>query len=203
VGPPTDAPTSPAPTHDHPAPFVLAPMYTTLCLTSLDQVISNRKLRWAGHVRSMDWQVPHDVGQRTSLQRTGTLLRARPHARALADRLQHRQGCRGARRLAELGLSRRLPLKTERSGASPQLGSRLPLAPVEMKPISEQARTERTQSEHACSAGARSSCHHLVASIAACRDGDFRWGPATGGALMLRGPRSATTWSPALLVGAH
>jgi hypothetical protein len=45
--------------YDHPAPFVkrpaLAPMYTALCLTGLDQVISNRKLRWAGHVRRMDW----------------------------------------------------------------------------------------------------------------------------------------------------
>jgi hypothetical protein len=29
-------------------------MYTALGLTSLDQVISNRKLRWAGHVRRMD-----------------------------------------------------------------------------------------------------------------------------------------------------
>jgi hypothetical protein len=46
-------------TDDHPAPFVrrpaLAPMYTALGLTSLDQVISNRNLRWAGHVRRMDW----------------------------------------------------------------------------------------------------------------------------------------------------
>jgi hypothetical protein len=46
-------------TNDHPAPFVkrpaLAPMYTALGLTSLDQVISNWKLRWAGHVRRMDW----------------------------------------------------------------------------------------------------------------------------------------------------
>jgi hypothetical protein len=46
-------------TNDHPAPFVkrpaLAPMYTALGLTSLDLVISNRKLRWAGHVRRMDW----------------------------------------------------------------------------------------------------------------------------------------------------
>jgi hypothetical protein len=46
-------------TNDHPAPFVkrpaLAPMYTVLGLTSLDQVISNWKLRWAGHVRRMDW----------------------------------------------------------------------------------------------------------------------------------------------------
>jgi hypothetical protein len=39
-------------TDDHPAPFVkrpaLAPMYTALGLTSLDLVISNRKLRWSG-----------------------------------------------------------------------------------------------------------------------------------------------------------
>jgi hypothetical protein len=46
-------------TYNHPAPFVkrpaLAQMYTALCLTSLSQVISNRKLRWAGHMRRMDW----------------------------------------------------------------------------------------------------------------------------------------------------
>jgi hypothetical protein len=53
-------------TSDHPAPFVkrpaLAPMYSALGLASLDQVISYRQLRWAGHVRRMDWsrlsQVP-------------------------------------------------------------------------------------------------------------------------------------------------
>jgi hypothetical protein len=43
----------------HPAPFgkrpALAPMYTALGLTSIDQVNSNRKLRWAVHVRRMDW----------------------------------------------------------------------------------------------------------------------------------------------------
>jgi hypothetical protein len=46
-------------TNDHPAPFgkrpALAPMYSALGLTSLDLVIFNRKLRWAGHVRRMDW----------------------------------------------------------------------------------------------------------------------------------------------------
>jgi hypothetical protein len=46
-------------TNDRPALVVkrpaLAPMYTALCLTSLYQVISNRKLRWVGHVRRMDW----------------------------------------------------------------------------------------------------------------------------------------------------
>jgi hypothetical protein len=48
-------------TNDHPAPFVkrpaLVPMYTALGLTSLDLVISNLKLRWAGHVRRMDWSM--------------------------------------------------------------------------------------------------------------------------------------------------
>jgi hypothetical protein len=43
----------------HPAPFVkrpaLAPTYTALGLTSFVQVISNRKLRWAGLVQCMDW----------------------------------------------------------------------------------------------------------------------------------------------------
>jgi hypothetical protein len=86
-------------TNDHPAPFVrrlaLAPMYTGLCLTSLDQVISNRKLHWARHVRRMDWsRLPRKflmscMSRRTSLQRTGTLLRARPHTRAPADQLQN------------------------------------------------------------------------------------------------------------------
>jgi hypothetical protein len=33
----------------------LAPMYTAIGLTSLDLVICNWKLRWAGHVRRMDW----------------------------------------------------------------------------------------------------------------------------------------------------
>jgi hypothetical protein len=46
-------------TNDHPAPFVkrpaLAPTSSALDLPSLDRVISNRNLRWAGHVRRMDW----------------------------------------------------------------------------------------------------------------------------------------------------
>jgi hypothetical protein len=54
---------------------------TTLGLRSLEHVISNRKLRWAGHVcethgrglvqAEAPSQVPHVVGRRTSLQRTG------------------------------------------------------------------------------------------------------------------------------------
>jgi hypothetical protein len=79
------------------------------------------------------------------LERTGTLLRARPHARAPADRLQHRQGGRAARRLADLGAAAQNREKWRK------LAARLPLAPVtvETKPISEQARKERTQTEHA------------------------------------------------------
>jgi hypothetical protein len=61
-------------TTDHPAPFVkrpaLAPMYTAIGLTSLDQVISHRKLRWAGHVsrethglvEAPTQVIPHVVG---------------------------------------------------------------------------------------------------------------------------------------------
>jgi hypothetical protein len=45
---------SPARIHGHPATFftrpALAPMYTALGLSTLDQVISHRKLHWDGHV---------------------------------------------------------------------------------------------------------------------------------------------------------
>jgi hypothetical protein len=157
-------------------------MYTALALTSVDQVIFNRKLRWAGHVRRMDWssQVPHVVGRRTSLQRTGTLLRARSHARAPADRLQHRQGdraARAARRLAELGAcrSRQRGMAQARSSATGRIRWRL----WKRNPCPNNRRRNglslstglsalpcnlpgTTQS----SAGAPSSCHHLIATIA-------------------------------------
>jgi hypothetical protein len=68
---------------------------------------SEAALGWARETHGLvkaPSQVPHVVGRRsTSLQRTGILLRALPHARAPADRLQNRQGGRAARRLAELG----------------------------------------------------------------------------------------------------
>jgi hypothetical protein len=105
-------------------------MYTALGLTSLDQVISNWKLRWARHVRHMAGlveapsQVPHAVGRRTSLQRTAsTLLQARPHARAPADRLQPPQGGRAAWRLAELGSAAKDREKWRKQPSS-QLGYR-------------------------------------------------------------------------------
>jgi hypothetical protein len=121
-------------TNDHPAPFVkrpaLAPMDTALGLTSLDLVVSNRKLRWAGHVRRMDWsRLPRKFlkswvdAPRCRQQRTGTLLRARPHARAPADRLQHRQGGRAARRLAELGGCRSRPREMAQARSSAAAGA--------------------------------------------------------------------------------
>jgi hypothetical protein len=93
-------------TYDGSAPF--PPPFQPSSLSPPSPFFSNLKLRWAGHVRRMDWsrvprKFPHIMGRRTSLQRTGTLLRARPHARAPADQIQHRQGGRAARRVAELG----------------------------------------------------------------------------------------------------
>jgi hypothetical protein len=79
---------------------------TALGLTSLDQVI------WAGHVRRMDWsRLPRKFltsrvdAPRCRGVRMGTLLRARSHARAPGDRLQHRQTgrpCSSASRRAGL-----------------------------------------------------------------------------------------------------
>jgi hypothetical protein len=144
-------------TNEHPAPFVKRPaltqMYTALGLTSLDQVISNRKLRWAGHVRRMDWL---------------SLRLPRKFLTSWVDAPR----CRGRAHSSGHDLTRELQLigfNTDRAavqrGVSPswgaavqgkekwrKLAARLPLALVsETKPISEQARTERTQSdsEHA------------------------------------------------------
>jgi hypothetical protein len=54
----------------------LAPMYTALGLTSLDQVISNRKLRWAGHVRRRNWSRVHRVPAQFLTGRGSTHLAA-------------------------------------------------------------------------------------------------------------------------------
>jgi hypothetical protein len=117
---------------------------------------SEAALGWARETHGLveaPSQAPHVVGRRTSLQKTSTLLRARPHTRAPADRLQHRQGGRAAQRLAELGgcRSRQREMAQARSSATGTAGA-CRAVPVETKPISEQARTERTQSEHAQSA---------------------------------------------------
>jgi hypothetical protein len=108
----------------HPAPFVkrpaLAPMYTALGLTSLDLVISNRKLPWAGHVRRMDWSRLPRKFLTSWVDAPRCRGRARPHARAPADLLQHRQGGRAARRLSELGgcSSRQREMAQARSSAT-------------------------------------------------------------------------------------
>jgi hypothetical protein len=84
-------------------------MYTALGLTSLNMVISDRKLRWAGWARETHGlveapsQVPHVVGRRTSLQR-----RVHSYRHNLTHELQLiglnlGRRATAARRLAELG----------------------------------------------------------------------------------------------------
>jgi hypothetical protein len=81
-------------------------MYTALGLTSLDQVISIRNMRCAGHVRRMDWS-----GSLASSSHCGLMHLAaedgHSFGRDLTRELQligfSLQGGRAARRLAELG----------------------------------------------------------------------------------------------------
>jgi hypothetical protein len=117
-------------TNDHPAPFVkrpaLAPMCTALGLTSLDLVISNRKLGWAGHVRRMDWSrlprkfltswVETHLAAEDGHAPTGTTSRA----------TSSRSASTSTGRPCSLASRRAggLPLKTERNGVSSQLGYR-------------------------------------------------------------------------------
>jgi hypothetical protein len=98
-------------TKDHPAPFVkrpaLAPMYTALGLMSLDLVISNPKLRWAGHVRRVDWSRRPRTFLTSGVEAYRCRGRAHSYGHDLARELQliglNRQGGRAVRRLAELG----------------------------------------------------------------------------------------------------
>jgi hypothetical protein len=148
-------------TNDHPAPFVkrpaLAPMYTALGLTSLDQVISSRKLRRAGHVRLIDWS--------RLLRKFLTSWVDAPHCRGRAHSYLHdltRElqliGFNTDRAAVQRGVSPSWgaagpQLKTKRNDASSQLGYRWRLSLWKRtKPTSEQVRTERTRSEHAQSA---------------------------------------------------
>jgi hypothetical protein len=100
----------------HPTtPFVerpaLASMYTALGLTSLDHghLQSEAALRWARETHGLveagslaSSSLTSRVDGTSQQQRTDTLLRARPHARAPAHRLRPRSGARAAQRLAEL-----------------------------------------------------------------------------------------------------
>jgi hypothetical protein len=98
-------------------------MCTALGLTSLNQVISNRKLRWAGHVRRMDWlRLPRKFLTSTHLAAEdghsppGTTSRA---SSSWSASTPTGRPCSSASRRAGGP-----QLKTERNGASSQLGYR-------------------------------------------------------------------------------
>jgi hypothetical protein len=123
-------------------------MYTALGLTSLDLVISNRKLRWAGHVRRMDWSRLPRKFLTSWVDAPRCRGRAHSYRHDLTRELQL-IGFNTDRAAALLGVSPSWGAAALDEEKWRKLAARLPLAPVETKPISEQARTERTQSEHA------------------------------------------------------
>jgi hypothetical protein len=142
--------------NDHPARFVkrpaLAPMYTALGLTSLDQVISHRKLCWAGQVRRADWSrlprkiltswvdAPRHIGRAHScghdLARERQLIGFNTDRAAVQRGVSPTWGWGAAAQDKEKCMAQACCSAT--AGACGLT-----------KPISEQARMERTQSEHA------------------------------------------------------
>jgi hypothetical protein len=134
-------------TDDHPAPFVkrpaLAPMYNALGLTSLDQVISNRKLRWAGLVRRMDWSRPPRRFLTSWVDAPRCRGRAHSYGHDLTRELQL-IGFNTDRAAVQLGVSPSWGAAAQEDrGKWRKLAARLPPATVEAKPISEQAQTNR------------------------------------------------------------
>jgi hypothetical protein len=124
-------------------------MYTALCLTSLDQGISNRKLRWAGHVRRMAyWQRLPRKFLTSWVDAPRCRGRANSHGHDLTRELQL-IGFNTYRAAVQLGDSLSWGAAAQDRENWRKLTARLPLAPVETNRISEQARTKRTQSEHA------------------------------------------------------
>jgi hypothetical protein len=122
----------------------LVVQYTTI----LDQVISNQKLRWAGHVRRMNWsRLP-----RKSLTSWVDALRCkgRAHSYGRHDLTRDLQlvGFNTDRADVHLGVSLSWGAAAQDREKWCKLAALLLLAPVETKPISEQAQTERTQSGH-------------------------------------------------------
>jgi hypothetical protein len=124
-------------------------MYNVLGLTSLDQVISNRKLRWAGHVRRMDWsRLPRKFltswVDAPRCRETGTLLLCGHDVTCELQLI----GFDIDRAAVQLGVWLSWGAAAQDREKWRKLAAWLPLAPVETKPISEQAQTERTQPEH-------------------------------------------------------
>jgi hypothetical protein len=123
-------------THDHPAPFVKrpapAPMYIGLGLTSLDQVISNRKLRWAGHVR-MDWsKLPRKI-LTSWVDAPRCRRRAHSYGHDLTRELQL-IGFNTDRAAVQRGVSPSWGAAAQDKEKWRKPAARLPLAPVETNP---------------------------------------------------------------------
>jgi hypothetical protein len=124
----------------------------------------------------MDWsRLPQSSASRRSTHfaaEDGTLLRARPPARAPADRLQPRQGGRVARRLAELGNCRSRQREMAQARSSASAGAR-GLNETHLQTSADGADSvwilgsARQPGSTRSSAGARSRCHHLVVPTAA------------------------------------
>jgi hypothetical protein len=124
-------------------------MYTALGLTSLDGR-PGHLLRGARHVRRMDWsRLP-----RKFITSWFHALRCRGRAHSYGHHLTRELqliGFNTDRAAVQLGVSLSWGAAAqdkEMAQAHSTLAARCPVAPVETKPISEQARTERTQSEH-------------------------------------------------------
>jgi hypothetical protein len=120
-------------TNDHPAPFVkrpaLATMYTALGLTSLDLVISNRKLRWAGHVRRKDWSRPPRKFLTLWVDAPRCRGRAHSYGHDLTRELQL-IGFNTDRAAVQLGDSPSWGAAAQDKEKWRKLAARLPLAPV-------------------------------------------------------------------------
>jgi hypothetical protein len=111
-------------------------------------VISNRKLRWAGHVRRMDWSRLPRKFLTSWVDAPCCRGRAHSYGHDVARELQL-IGFNTDRAAAQLGVSPSWGVAAQDKQKWRKLAARLPLVPVpvETKPISEQRRTERTQHE--------------------------------------------------------
>jgi hypothetical protein len=117
-------------------------MYAALGLTSLDQVISIQKLRWAGHVRRMHWTRLPRKFLTSCVDAPRGRGRTHSYGHDLSRELQL-IGFNMDRAAVELGVSQSWGAAAQDRGAW-----RMLVTPVETKPISEQAQMELTQTEH-------------------------------------------------------
>jgi hypothetical protein len=104
-------------------------MYTALGLTSLDLVISNRKLRWAGHVRRMDWSRLPRKFLTSWVDAPRCRGRAHSYGHDLTRELQL-IGFNTARAAVQLGVSLSWGAAAQDREKWRKLAARLPLAPV-------------------------------------------------------------------------